>query len=459
MNDQWLDRRGYPLVLGAVLALSTALPSAWGQAKPTFVDDLQPLLREHCSNCHNPDKRKGDLDLTSFQGLLAGSSSGDIITPGDPEDSTLYLGVAHLEEPHMPPKKPKLDAAVLKLIHKWISAGALENSGSTPAPLKKKPKLNLAIDVSAGKPDGPPPMPATLLMEPVTVAHRGSAVTALAHSPWAPLAAVGSHRQVVLYDTNAMKMLGLLPFPEGWPHVVKFSRNGRLLLAAGGRGAKTGTVVLWDITTGNRLAALGDELDAPLAADISADQTIVALGGTDRLVKAYATADGRPLYKIKKHTEWITALAFSADGVLLASGDRNGGMYVWEGASGELFYTLRGHRGSISGLSFRRDSNVLASSSEDGQVYLWNMHNGQRIRNFAAHGGGALDVNFAPNGGLVTAGRDRTVKLWDGNGSAKKTFEAFGDLAVRAVATQDAKKVIGADWNGRIRAWEAATGK
>ena len=111
-----------------------------------------------------------------------------------------------------------------------------------------------------------------LLLEPVVSSSRAGAVTAMAASPWAPLVAVASQKQVVLYHADTLAIEGILPFPEGFPYVIKFSRNGKLLLVGGGVGAKMGKVVLYDVITGKRLTEVGDELDAVLAADLSPDQ-------------------------------------------------------------------------------------------------------------------------------------------------------------------------------------------
>ncbi len=81
-----------------------------------------------------------------------------------------------------------------------------------------------------------------------------NALTALAASPWAPLVAVGGQKQVLLYHTETLEPLGVLPFPEGFPTIIRFSRNGQLLLTGGGLGGKSGKVVLWDIKTGERIA-------------------------------------------------------------------------------------------------------------------------------------------------------------------------------------------------------------
>ena len=143
------------------------------------------------------------------------------------------------------------------------------------------------------------------------------------------------------------------------PHVLKFSRNGSLLLAGGGRGGKSGRVVVWSVTTGERVIEVGDETDAVLAADISPDQTQIALGGPSKVVRVYSTRTASCIHEIRKHTDWITALEFSPDGVLLATGDRNGGLFVWEAFTGREYFTLRGHTAAITELSWRLDGNVL----------------------------------------------------------------------------------------------------
>ena len=53
--------------LNATLALALSSPSfalAADQKKVTYEDDILPIFRDNCLKCHNPDKLKGDLDLT-----------------------------------------------------------------------------------------------------------------------------------------------------------------------------------------------------------------------------------------------------------------------------------------------------------------------------------------------------------------------------------------------------------
>ena len=92
--------------LFACMVVATSLHAS--PEEPNFQDDVFPLFDQSCNSCHNPDKAKGGLDLSSMPGLLAGGSSGDVVVPGDGANSYLYKLVAHLEKPYMPREKEKL---------------------------------------------------------------------------------------------------------------------------------------------------------------------------------------------------------------------------------------------------------------------------------------------------------------------------------------------------------------
>ncbi len=428
-------------------------------AKVTYEDHVQPILRLRCFTCHNPNKLSGGLNMTNYTGLMQGGGSGAVIEPGSSGDSYLFMLVTHQSQPNMPPGGGKIPAKEIETIKQWIDGGALANAGSKPA-APKKPKFDFALKgAPIGKPEGPPPMPGRLALEPVVHTVSTTAVTALATSPWAPLIAVGGQKQVFLYHSQSLELLGVLPFPEGVPQVLKFSSTGSLLLAGGGRSAERGRVIVWNVKTGERVFEIGDELDTVLAADISADQSRIALGGPSRIVRIYSASDGKLLTELKKHTDWITSISFSPDGVLLATGDRNGGMFVWEAQTAREYLTLPGHTASITGLSWRADANILASSSEDGTVRLWEMENGGNVKAWTPHPGGTTSVEFTRDGRVVSCGRDKLTKLWDQNGAEQKAFPALSDIALQVTHCDETNRVIAGDWTGGIKVWNAADGK
>jgi WD40 repeat protein len=358
----------------------------------------------------------------------------------------------------MPPGGDKLPEAQLTIIRAWIAGGALKDPGSE-AQVEKKQVIDLSVSAGAGKPEGPPPMPEGLSREPITKPLRPGAATALAASPWAPLLAVGGQRQIALYHAESLELLGVLPFEEGIPQVLRFSRSGAVLLAGGGEHARRGIVALYEVKTGQRMATLGDELDTVLAADLNASQTAVALGGPGRVVRVYSVGDGSLMHEHTKHTDWILATAFSPDGILLATADRAGGVMVWEAATGLEYLNLAEHTDAVTDLTWRADSNLLATASEDGTVKLWDVRNGNRIRSINAHGEGVTSVEFTRDGRIVTAGRDRRVKVFDAEGKELKSFGPTDDLTLEVTFADDLARVAAGDFSGQVNIWTVDDGK
>src|SRR5262249_7008338 len=104
------------------------------------------------------------------------------------------------------------------------------------------------------------------------------------------------------------------------------------------------------------------------------------------------------------------------------------------------------------------DSNALASASEDGTVRLWEMENGGNFKAWG-HGAAVESVRYAHDGRLVSCGRDRVVKTWDGNGAAQRAFEPFPDVALRATFSPDGSRIIAGDWGGQVRVYNGADGR
>src|SRR3954452_23893836 len=92
------------LLLVPALLVAAGTAPAQKPAAVTYKDDVLPILRKHCQNCHNPDKAQSDLNVTTYPALMAGGASGEAVKAGSPDQSLLYKVTAHQVEPKMPPK-------------------------------------------------------------------------------------------------------------------------------------------------------------------------------------------------------------------------------------------------------------------------------------------------------------------------------------------------------------------
>lgn len=265
--------------------------------------------------------------------------------------------------------------------------------------------------------------------------------------------------------SSTMAHIGTLPFPEGDVHDLQFSRDGELLIAAGGQGAFSGKVAIFDIRSGERRATVADEDDIVLSADITADHRFVAIGTPEKRVKLFSATDGRLLHTISKHTDWVTVVRFSPDGKLLATGDRNGGIHVWESENAGIVYALSEHKARITGLSWSADGQVLISGGADGRFVLWNMKDGFPVIAAAPHAvrrepfrytrlTGILDVACANDGRFITTGRDRTLRWWNSDGTAIGEIRDLEALPTQAVFSRDGKHVVTGDLKGNLQIWD-----
>lgn len=96
-----------------------------------YEDLISTILDSKCINCHNENKTKGGLLMTSHDNLLkAGESGKNAVIPGNSVESELMVRV-HLpatDEDHMPPEgKPGLSDEEVRLLSFWIEGGAEKN--------------------------------------------------------------------------------------------------------------------------------------------------------------------------------------------------------------------------------------------------------------------------------------------------------------------------------------------
>jgi hypothetical protein len=93
-----------------------------------YEDILIPIMDAKCMSCHNENKTKGDLLLTTYQGLMKGGKSNmTTVVPNDAENSGLYHRVTLpvSDDEHMPPEgKTPLTNDEKFLLKWWIDAGA-----------------------------------------------------------------------------------------------------------------------------------------------------------------------------------------------------------------------------------------------------------------------------------------------------------------------------------------------
>ena len=94
---------------------------------PSYGSVIAPFLERTCTKCHNATKHKGDLQLHTAAGIMAGGEKEVALVPGKLDESRMYvrLTLPLDDDDHMPPEdKPQPTAEEIEALRQWILAGA-----------------------------------------------------------------------------------------------------------------------------------------------------------------------------------------------------------------------------------------------------------------------------------------------------------------------------------------------
>ena len=90
-----------------------------------FEKQIKPLFAKHCVDCHKADKNESGYRLDLGDLAIRGGDRGAAIVPGKSADSLLFQAlIGKGDVTAMPYEKPRLPAADIELIQKWIDSGA-----------------------------------------------------------------------------------------------------------------------------------------------------------------------------------------------------------------------------------------------------------------------------------------------------------------------------------------------
>jgi WD40 repeat protein len=197
---------------------------------------------------------------------------------------------------------------------------------------------------------------------------------------------------------------------------LSFSRNG--ILASAGLD---NTIMLWDSTTGKRIAKLEGHSDGVQTIAFSADGSLLVSGGDDNSVRVWDVRSAKCMLTLG-HTRPITSVAFLGDSSILASGSVDHSIRLWDVSTGKLIKVLKGHSISVTRLACSRDGKMLASADAGAIVILWDPSSGMELTSFSAHGAVITGLALCDEEGILASASsgssfddrnvDGEVRLW-----------------------------------------------
>ena len=398
--------------------------------------DALRVLKIECFGCHNPEKRKGGLDLTSHDAVLRGGDSGSVIS------GRLWNVLAPDADPHMPPKKQLADWQITA-IRDWAAAGATWDPAAlaespvllTSLPESYRPTFAIAstsnrLSFARGGMLSVYELAATNALLLAKVDAHLDAVQALAFSADGKRLASAAFRRVSVWDPDTLKpLLHITNDVAGMVTALAYAPTGLVI-------AMNGELQIIDPTEGRRLAAWRGHSDTIYDLDVSRDGKRLASAGGDRLVKIWDIETRKEIAALEGHAAQVLSAAFNSNAAQVVSSAADHVLKVWDITTRETIATLGQHKQSVVGVAWPVDSSVVYAARADGTLLSY--RNLKRHSGEQSSGSGderrvsqttnvftAISVNV-DGAHLFTGSQDGSVIWWNSEG--KRMWEAAAPI-------------------------------
>jgi WD40 repeat protein len=187
------------------------------------------------------------------------------------------------------------------------------------------------------------------------------------------------------------------------------------------------------------------------------DHYYVSIDGKE--IQIYDLREGRKLPPITPG-DWVKAMAFTAPATRLVVATQNGVISKWDLPSGnqvEKFEIGMGDLGSKSDFTFSRDAQLCAGRIDFAEFQLWNVDTGVILGKIPVDGYG--EIEFSPDGRLVTLLYKATIAVWTTQGSPHEVWHhSIENLELEFDFSPDGRR-LAAVWGRDIFIWDAPSGR
>ncbi len=449
------------LIVATVLLFARTLPASESTASSA---DAMRLLKKNCLSCHNEEKRKGGLAITSREALLEGGDSGSALVEGKAEESLLITSLAAGADPHMPPKK-QLPKSQIEFLAQWVKDGAQWDAAAlagptsiprpvslAPLPVSYQPVLTLALSPDAKRLAvgcGNEVLIYELSKDSLNLVTRASAhpdpVQSLAWSPDGKRLATGAFRRVVLWNAEALAADRVIT--TGLTDRIaklQFHPDGKRVVIADGVIAEEGTVRIIDVESGSIATSWSAHEDTIFDLALSADGKLLATAGGDKMVKIWDLETQKEQARLEGHAAQVLTVGFNTDATQLVTGGADQQLKLWDVKTKEQTGTLGRHSSAINAITWISTTPTVLAITDAGALLRYTelkAHSGAQSsqtateRRLSATDETLYCLAATPDGERIFAGSyDGQLFTWNKDGKLLSTLKIHETKATASVA-------------------------
>ncbi|MES2419429.1 MAG: WD40 repeat domain-containing protein [Bacteroidota bacterium] len=184
--------------------------------------------------------------------------------------------------------------------------------------------------------------------------------------------------------------------------------------------SEDGTAAVWSLTDFSLIYRFQVAYDTVRAIALSPDETAVAFGCKDHLIKIYNLDDYSHKQNLEGHTLAITSLAYHPAGKYLISGSRDAQLKIWSCPDYSLQQSIPAHLFGIYTIAFHPSLPYFATCSQDKSIKLWDAERFKlyKILSLEKAGIGHFHsinkIIWSADGRyLISTGDDRQIIVWE----------------------------------------------
>ncbi|GJD22824.1 WD-40 repeat protein [Rivularia sp. IAM M-261] len=241
---------------------------------------------------------------------------------------------------------------------------------------------------------------------------------------------------------------------------ITFSPDGKYLAA----GSIDGIARLFEVINGKEVFTLVGHTDWIVSIAFSTKNNIIATASGDYTIRFWNLNTGKCLKQLNGHTNRVCTVAFSCDEKILASAGFDMTIRIWDVNTGNCLKVLQGHEDHVISLAFSPDKRMLATRGKDLTIRLWNTSTWECfkiLQGYRGIGTFASSISFSPDGKMLASiGKDNTIIIWDTNTfESVKMLEGYSHFVRSVNFSPNGKTLAASSDDGAIRVWDVTTDK